>query len=465
MSASRRAAPAGKRGTPKRSTPAPKRGAAAAKRKKKPAGGARKTPKGIKSSSREEDTPRGAGWLPTVMIAVAGILSVVVIRVANAPVISLSELISPMIYILCVSAVGLLLWLAKPECDRSMAVAAYALCGIGTVVQFRMGVGGAVPGMAQLALPLGTVGLLLCLFLFGRGRCGGLRSAAGLAWLASVGVISVVLVLGRSFRGAIFLPGGINPTEVIKFLLVIWMAAFMAPEVAARGRAKKKPHRVPLLRLACMWSLPMALLVLQRDLGLVGIMCVVLVVMLYTATGRVRFLLLGAVGGAVLVALVVALPHIQARLVGWQDPFCDATGRGWQILHSLSALYSGGLWGCGVGAGMPQAVPIVESDFVYAALGEEIGFIGCGAVLLLYLYIVRRGYCAAVKCVDPFCKLLGVGLATVLGVQVLVNVGGVTKALPVTGVTLPFISLGGSSLVVSLLLVGLLLALSDSSDT
>ena len=141
---------------------------------------------------------------------------------------------------------------------------------------------------------------------------------------------------------------------------------------------------------------------------------------------------------------------------------CDPVGKGWQVLQSLSAMYTGGMWGCGLGAGAPSAVPIVSSDFIYAALGEETGWAGCALLLLAYGIFCVRSWRAAANAATPFAITLGAGLAACVAAQTLINVAGVTKALPLTGITLPFISHGGSSLVTSFCIAGLLAAISDN---
>ncbi|MCS6772461.1 MAG: FtsW/RodA/SpoVE family cell cycle protein, partial [Kiritimatiellae bacterium] len=218
------------------------------------------------------------------------------------------------------------------------------------------------------------------------------------------------------------------------------------------------------LSMAVFWLAPMALLVAIRDFGMIALLNSTLMCMIVLVTGRASYALAGlaALAGAAFV-IWHFVPHGAGRLDVWLDPFEDPTGRGWQILQGLSAMASGGWWGAGLGAGHPTTVPIASSDFVYAALAEELGFVGCGLVLSSYLLLFHRGYRIADSLKDPFPQALATGLTTILALQTLFNIGGVTKALPLTGLTLPFISHGGSSLVTSLVMLGILLALSDSS--
>ena len=153
----------------------------------------------------------------------------------------------------------------------------------------------------------------------------------------------------------------------------------------------------------------------------------------------------------------------RARLDAWLDPFSNATTTGWQVLQALVAYYTGGLWGVGFGAGSPNAVPIVESDFVWAVVAEELGLAGCAAALLLYGALVFGGFRIASRAKSAYASCVAAGLAACLGLQTLLNVGGVVKAIPLTGIPLPLLSHGGSSLVATLVMVGLLLAVSDEA--
>lgn len=150
-----------------------------------------------------------------------------------------------------------------------------------------------------------------------------------------------------------------------------------------------------------------------------------------------------------------------ARLNAWLDPFTAATAAGWQPLQALVALYSGGLFGKGLGAGSPTVVPIVASDFAYIIVGEELGLVGCIALIAIYVVLIVAGMRVAERTPDAYRSTVATGITACLGIQILLNIGGVVKAIPLTGIPLPLISHGGSSLVTTLLMAGLLLAISD----
>lgn len=352
--------------------------------------------------------------------------------------------------------------------DQVLLAAAVFLAGLGVVVQVRLGTLDvtATQHWANYAVPAGLA-LMLGLALLLRG--GRIRVLAGLytpAALAAGALLVAMLMAGRRFRGGMYLEGNLNPTELVKVLLVLYLAglftvyrkAFERP--AFPGVPALEPKL--LFSLIVCWLVPMGLLVLLRDLGLMVLLNAVLLVMAVLASGRWSYLVTGLLlAGGAGAALLTFMPHGSSRVEVWLDPFADPTGRGWQVLQGLSAMATGGLWGAGLGAGQPTAIPIAASDFVYAALAEEIGYVGCGLVLGVYLLFFYRGFRLADSLRDPFAQSLATGLTAALALQTLLNLGGVTKAIPLTGITLPFLSLGGSSLVTSFIMLGLLLALSD----
>ncbi len=219
--------------------------------------------------------------------------------------------------------------------------------------------------------------------------------------------------------------------------------------------------------MVAMWAIALGIVVVQRDLGAALLFFAVFLALTYAATGRLSLVVIGLVLFLLGSALMASLfDHVQARIDIWIDPFADPLGAGYQVVQSLHAFARGGLLGMGLGNGLPEVggrmpIPEVHTDFPLAALGEELGLIGVVAILGLYLVVVERGLRIGASAADDFRSILATGLALVVGVQAFIIAAGNLKVLPLTGVTLPFISYGGSSLLANALVVGLLLALSD----
>ena len=267
-----------------------------------------------------------------------------------------------------------------------------------------------------------------------------------------------VSVLGQSFQ----------PGEAAKVVMVIAFASYLVTHREALALAGRRVLGIDLPRgrdlgpILLVWALALAILVLERDLGAAVLLFGVFVVLLFVATERVGWLVVGALlaalGGYVSYLL---FDHVQARVSSWLSPFSDPDAS-YQIIQSLYGLAYGGLIGTGLGRGNPDLIPFAESDFITAALGEELGLAGLMVVVLLYGVLVARGLRAAIGARDAFGTLLATGLATTVGLQVFVVIGGVTKLIPLTGLTTPFLSLGGSSLVLNWVVVALLLRISDA---
>jgi cell division protein FtsW (lipid II flippase) len=212
------------------------------------------------------------------------------------------------------------------------------------------------------------------------------------------------------------------------------------------------------------WAVSLAVLVFERDLGTSVLFFGAFVAMLYIATERRSWLILGVVmvlGGGY--AAYNLFSHVARRVDIWLHPFDDPDDASYQLVQSLYGLASGGILGNGLGQGRPQLVPFAKTDFIVAALGEELGLTGLMAILLLYGILVERGLRTAIAARDAFGKLLAAGLSVIVGLQVFIVVGGVTRLIPLTGLTTPFLSYGGSSLVANFALVAMLLRISDAA--
>jgi cell division protein FtsW (lipid II flippase) len=212
------------------------------------------------------------------------------------------------------------------------------------------------------------------------------------------------------------------------------------------------------------WFVALLVLILERDLGTSLLLFGLFTVMLYVATGRRSWVLIGGslltIGGAL---AYQAFGHVRIRFNVWLDPFADANGSGFQIVQSLYGFANGGIFGTGWGQGYPQLVPFAKTDFITSAIGEELGLMGLIAILLLFAIVVERGARAAVATRDPFGNLLAIGLTTVIGLQTFIVIGGVTRLVPLTGLTTPFLSYGGSSLVANYIIIALLIRISNAA--
>ena len=281
--------------------------------------------------------------------------------------------------------------------------------------------------------------------------------------------------LGREINGArIWIGvGGLfqfQPAEAVKILLVVFFAGYLDEhrEMISSSPRRLGPIPVPplpyLLPILLMWGLAMVVMVFEKDLGATLLFFGIFLAMLYVATGEGFYTVLGAAllmaGGFI---AYQTFGHVQARVDTWLAPFDEELrfGASYQLVQGLFSFANAGLLGTGLGNGMPERIPVVWSDFVFAAFTEETGFLGGLALLALYLVFVYRGMLIALRAPTTFLQLLAAGLSFIVAFQTLVIVAGNAKLIPLTGVTLPFVSYGGSSLVTNFLLTALLIRVSD----
>ena len=296
--------------------------------------------------------------------------------------------------------------------------------------------------------------------------------------MAALGFLLMPLlpVLGREVNGARIWIGfagmSFQPGEIAKIGLVAFFASYLAEKRGLMTVATNRlgPFHVPPARafgpILFVWGVSLSVLVFQKDLGLSLLVFGIFVLMIYIATGRPAYALAGGAmfaGGAFFAW--TQFSHVAARVSTWLDPWAKYDTDGFQVAQSLFAMGTGGVLGVGLGQGRPDLIPEVGTDFIFAAFGEELGLVGTTALLLCYFLFIGRGLHIAARARDDFGQLLAAGLIVLFGLQVFVILGGVTRLLPLTGLTLPFISYGGSSLVANYALIALLLRVSAAGES
>jgi len=356
--------------------------------------------------------------------------------------------------------------------DSTMLPLAALLHGIGFVMITRLD-----NDLASLQSLWSTLGIavFVATLIFVQ-RATDLARYRWLLFFGGAGALLLPLVpgLGSTINGArIWVsigPINFQPGEFAKIALAIFFAAYFADNrlLIAAKTWKVGPFRLPeprfILPVLMAWGFAIVVMVGERDLGSSLLFFTLFVVMIWVATERVGWLVLGLVlfSGAAYFSWS-RFGHVQTRVDIWLDPWSDSLGKGYQIVQSLFGLADGGLTGTGLGRGNPNQVPEAQNDFIFASIGEELGLIGATAILMSYLLIVGAGLRTALRTDREFEKLLAVGLTTIIGVQAFIIMGGVIKLVPLTGITLPFVSYGGSSLVSNYILLALLMRVSDSS--
>jgi cell division protein FtsW (lipid II flippase) len=284
-------------------------------------------------------------------------------------------------------------------------------------------------------------------------------------------------LIGRNINGAQLWigigPFTFQPGELAKIALTVFFAGYLVTRresLALVGR-KILGLRIPRARelgpILVIWGASLLVLVLQRDLGTSLLYFGLFIVLVYVATGRAIYVIVGMtmfVTGALVASRIMS--YVSGRFDSWLNPFdqenYDAVGGSYQLAQGIFGLAHGNLLGTGLGGGIPHLVPLAESDFIVASLGEELGLVGMFAILGLYLLLVSRGLRIGFNHPDDFSKLLATGLSFVIALQCFIVIGGVTRVVPLTGLTTPLLAAGGSSLLANWIIVGVLLRISDS---
>ena len=383
-------------------------------------------------------------------------------------------------YIAALFVVHLVFVLAGRRTDQLLLPAVGLLGGIGLLLMIRLpqDLAGSLGGLAQTQLVWLLIGLGIVAVLAVAVRNDVWLRRYKYTWAAAgVGLLLLVFVFGNETNGARLSltigPISGQPSELLKVILVVFLAGYLSENrpLLQEESTRIGPIRLPplpyLAPMVAMWAIALGIVIVQRDLGAALLFFAVFLLLLYVSTARVSFVVLGlgafVVGAGVLYFLV---GHVRTRIDIWLNPFADPAGAGYQVVQALHAFARGGLIGTGLGGGLPTIggrppIPALHTDFPFAALGEELGLVGILAILGLYLVLVQRGLRIASAAQDEFRAILAAGLSLVIGVQAFVIAAGNLKLIPLTGITLPFISYGGSSLLANAVIVGLLIALSE----
>ena len=347
----------------------------------------------------------------------------------------------------------LLAWLA-PHADRLLVLAVCFLCALGMVIQYRISPETALRQLMMLGA--GILGMLLMMVLMRRPHIFRILSIP--MALVSLGILCALLFIGKESGGArnwISVAGILfQPSEFVKVALVFLLADAMTEHTHVRD----------LIPLFLFVGAVTVLLVLQRDLGAAMLMAGTFLLVFFAATSNIGATFAALLcGGAGAYASYLLFDHVRARIAIWQDPWATYSTSGYQIAQGLMAIASGGLWGLGLGQGSPKMIPAYHTDYIFAVICEEFGILFGIGVIVLYLLIAVRGILIALNAEDRFSMLTAFGATALLVIQTFVIIGGVIKIIPLTGITMPFVSYGGSSMIACLLLIGILEGIASRS--
>ncbi|HEY3140408.1 MAG TPA: FtsW/RodA/SpoVE family cell cycle protein [Acidimicrobiales bacterium] len=365
-----------------------------------------------------------------------------------------------------------------PNADGMLLPLASLLNGLGYVFIVRLDEahrhpGGLAPLQATWAI-LGMGAFVGTLVLLSQSRT--LERYRYTAGLIGLGLLMLPLVpgVGQEINGSrIWVslgPVNFQPGEFAKLALAVFFAGYLVDkrELLAVNRAvgpfsmPDPKHLGPVL---VAWGASLVIMISQRDLGSSLLFFTLFIVLVWVATERASYLVVGTILFALGATFSISqFDHVQNRVDIWRDPWADADDKGFQIVQSAYAMADGGIVGRGINLGTPDRIPYAETDFIFAAITEELGLLGATAILMAFLLFIGAGFRIAMRSSHGFDKLLAVGLTTLLGFQAFIIIAGVVRLLPLTGVTLPFVSYGGSSLLANYVLLALLLRISDNAE-
>lgn len=386
-----------------------------------------------------------------------------------------------------VLAVHVVLVLARHRGDQLLLPAVWAMGAIGIIMLNRLpqdlagtSALGFELGMAATQLLWFGVGALVMVVIAVGLRDDGILRHYKYSWAAiGIGLLLATVLFGYEVNGARLWidlgPVSVQPGELLKIVLVVFIAGYLAETRTLLTSARMRvgflsipplPYFLPMLAL---FGVVMLIVVRLNDLGTALLFFGTFLIMLFVATGRRSYVLIGLLlfAGGAFVAYQL-FPHVAARIDVWLDPFADPLGAGFQPVRAIYALGRGGVFGEGLGQGLVTlggslTIPYVHTDFIFTAVAEELGLLGGFVLLALAAMLVFRGLRIAALARDDFSGLLATGLTASLGLQTLIIIGGNTKLVPLTGITLPFVSYGGSSILASFIMLGILLSISHRS--
>ncbi len=357
-----------------------------------------------------------------------------------------------------------------PNADPAILPIAFALSGIGIAFITRLAPDTAVKQVIWLFIGIVCM-IAVIVFLKNIDRIANYKYTLMLIGFLLL-LSPMIPGLGKEINGSrIWIGLGsftFQPGEIAKLFIVLFLAGYLAAnrEMLSVFTWRVGPFHLPdfrtLLPMLLMWGLSLIIVVFEKDLGSALVVFFVFIAMLYAASGKKSFVIVGLALAAVgAVAIWSIFSHVQIRVSTWLDPFSDANGIGYQLCQAIYSMADGGLFGVGIGNGLCDQIPVVESDYIFAAIAEESGLLGAAGLLLLYLCFAIRGIVTAARAKSDVSSFIATGLTTSLVLQAFIIVGGVTRLIPLTGLTLPFVSAGGSSLLASFITVGFLLKCGD----
>ncbi|UZD43803.1 FtsW/RodA/SpoVE family cell cycle protein [Selenomonas sputigena] len=355
--------------------------------------------------------------------------------------------------------------------DLTLFPAAMLLASLGLIMIGRL-----KPALFLTQMRWLLLGLIVYLFLVFLGE----RVLRLLSYPYLLGVFCLLLLCSALFFGTeiggsrnwiVFGPFAVQPSEFGKIVIIMFLAAYLTEhrEVLTLPRHRLLWLKLPVLRfiapLLLIWGIAILMFVVQRDLGSALLFFGIAVSMTYMATGRKSYVALAFAFFLGAAALSYSFfSHVRVRFNIWLDPWSDPSGSAYQVVQSLFALGSGGVWGAGFAHGHPNLIPEVHTDFIFAAIAEELGLLGSLGVMLVFALFFYRAIRIALACREETHMLLAAGIAVVFLLQAFIIIAGVTKFLPLTGITLPFVSYGGSSMIASFMLLGILTVLSKKEN-